>query len=94
MNKAKQLPLCPELEPIPNAVDHRQKKKWQRAFQAYSDKMLLDGTTPSGKCGYMSFCDYCADNSYGRPCVRAFGEWARANHIQVDYNDFDFTRYI
>lgn len=97
MSKAKQLPLCPELEPTPGASiaeRNAKKRKWQNAFQAYSDKMFQEPTTPSGKCGYMSFCDYCADNSYGRPCVRAFNEWARVNHIQVDYDDFDFSKYI
>lgn len=97
MSKAKQLPLCPELEQIPDEKkksDRRKKEKWQKAFQAYSDKKAQDDTTPSGKCGYMDFCDYCTDNSYGRPCVRAFNEWARANHIQADYDDFDFSKYI
>lgn len=100
MSKAEQLPLCPELEIVIDAgrangkALRRKKEKWQKAFQAYSDKMSQDGTTASGKCGYMDFCDYCTDNSYGRPCVRAFGKWARANKIQVDYDDFDFSKYI
>lgn len=100
MDKPRQLALFPEFEQIIDAgrasdkAERRKKEKWQRAFQAYSDKMSQDGTTPSGKCGYMEFCDYCTDNSYGRPCVRAFGEWARANKITVDYDDYDFTRWI
>lgn len=75
-------------------VERNQKLRWQRQFQEYSDKMSQDSSTPSGKCGYMDFCDCCTDNSYGRPCVRAFGEWARKNNIQVDYNDFDFSKWI
>lgn len=97
MSKAKQLPLCPELEPV-QTVDknelRRKKRKWEKGFQAYSDKMHEVPTTASGKCGYMDFCDCCADPGNKNPCVRAFNEYARENNIKVDYDDFDFSKYI
>lgn len=95
MTTGKQMSLLGDIPKDEQAKTKRRiKEKWQRAFQAYSDKMAQVSTTASGKCGYMNFCDYCEDNSYGRPCVRAFGEWACENNIEVDYTDFDFTRWI
>ena len=50
-------------------------------------------TTSEGKCGYGSMCDYCEDNSYGRPCVRAFNEMLRSvkkHNVKVDYEKLSF----
>ncbi len=87
-----QLSLFDELniarDPKPN-IEKAKKRKWEDAFQRMSDKMAQDETTPRGKCGYMNFCDCCSDNSYGRPCVRAFNAYCRDNHIQVNYDDLN-----
>jgi hypothetical protein len=49
-----------------------------------------DDTTAFGKCGYGCICDYCEDNSYGRPCVRALNALCRDKHITIDYQDRNF----
>ena len=48
------------------------REKWNRGFQKWSDeKCLTEDYTPYGKCGCGYICDYCSDNSKGRPCVKA-----------------------
>ncbi len=67
------------------------KRNWENAFQKWSDdKHINDGTSHYGKCGYGSMCDYCADNSYGRPCVRALNFMCREKGIIIDYNNKNF----
>lgn len=70
------------------------KLKWENAFQKWSD---ICGSAPYstmsyGCCGYGSMCEWCKDNSYGRPCVRALNAMCREKHIEIDYTDFDFTK--
>lgn len=66
----------------------KQKRKWQNAFQKWSNKKSIDADTEHyGKCGYGSICDFCSDNSYGRPCVRALNEMLKETNIQIDYNN-------
>ena len=72
----------------------RVREKWLTDFQKYSDKCAQQGDSPRGHCGYMDFCDCCNDNTYGRPCARAFSKYARENNIEVDYTDYDFDKYI
>lgn len=59
------------------------KRKWENAFQKWSNYIC---------CGYGSMCDWCTDNSYGRPCVRALNAMCREKRIQIDYSDFDFRK--
>lgn len=68
------------------------KRKWENAFQKWSNSQLEDDYTSLGKCGYGSMCDWCRDNSYGRPCVRALNEMLREKRIRIDYTDFDFAK--
>lgn len=68
------------------------KRRWENAFQKWSDEQSQVGTTPNGKCGYGSMCDWCGDNSYGRPCVRALNEMCRERGIKIDYTDRDFEQ--
>lgn len=69
------------------------KRKWENAFQKWSNREAWgDGTESYGACGYGSMCDWCKDNSYGRPCVRALNAMCREKHISIDYTDFDFTK--
>ena len=35
-------------------------------------------------------CDYCEDNSYGRPCVRALNEMCREKGIAIDYDNRNY----
>ena len=72
----------------------KERRKWENAFQRWSDKASQDGTSPIGCCGYGTICDYCKDNHMGRPCVRALNEKARAKNIRIDYTDRDFEKYF
>lgn len=45
-----------------------------------------------GCCGYGAMCDWCEDNSYGRPCVRALNAMCREKRIRIDYSDYDFRK--
>ena len=49
---------------------YKQKRNWENAFQRWSNKEF-EQTNSYGKCGYGIMCDYCENNSYGHPCVRA-----------------------
>lgn len=67
------------------------KRNWENAFQRWSnDKQQNDDTTHYGKCGCASMCDYCIDNGYGRPCVRALNAMCREKHIVIDYCNRNF----
>ena len=70
------------------------KRKWENAFQKWSDNHGIesDSTESWGCCGYGSMCDWCKDNSYGRPCVRALNAMCREKRITIDYDDYDFTK--
>lgn len=79
-----------EVEIKRNPID-KAKRNWENAFQRWSnDKGFNDGTTHYGKCGYGSMCDYCEDNTYGRPCVRALNEMCREKRITIDYSNRNF----
>lgn len=68
------------------------KRHWENRFQKWSDEhgMEQNNTTSYGCCGYGSMCDWCKDNSYGRPCVRALNVMLREKHLTIDYSDCDF----
>lgn len=71
------------------------KRRWEYAFQKWSNEHgieSVDHPNSYGCCGYGSMCDWCKDNSYGRPCVRALNAMCREKHITIDYSDFDFTK--
>lgn len=70
----------------------KKKKKWEDAFQKWSNAQWEDGYAAYGCCGYGSMCDYCKDNTYGRPCVRALNDMCREKRIKIDYDDYDFTK--
>lgn len=79
-----------EIEVKPKPTD-KEKRNWENAFQRWSNDIgFNDGTTPYGKCGYGSMCDYCEDNTYGRPCVRALNEMCREKKIAIDYSKRNF----
>ena len=67
------------------------KRNWENAFQGWINKMSVNEPTEHyGKCGYGAMCDYCEDNAYGRPCVRALNELLRAKGITIDYSKRNF----
>lgn len=70
------------------------KQSWENAFQKWSNYMALgEGSIDGyGCCGYGSMCDWCTDNSYGRPCVRALNAMCREKRIEIDYSDYDFKK--
>lgn len=70
------------------------RRVWENGFQRWSDEKSQDGSTPLGKCGYGSICDYCTDPSYGRPCVRALNAMCREKGKEVDYTDRDYERWF
>lgn len=75
-------------------ADKRLKRNWENAFQKWSDEhgMQEDCIESWGACGYGSMCDWCTDNSYGRPCVRALNAMCREKGIVIDYSDRDFEK--
>lgn len=72
----------------------KKKRKWEDAFQKWSDEhgINTDNTEDYGCCGYGSMCDWCEDNSFGRPCVRALNAMCREKGIHIDYTNYDFKK--
>ena len=68
------------------------KRRWENAFQKWSDSQWEDNYTSFGKCGCGSMCEWCEDNSYGRPCVRALNAMLRENGTSIDYDDYNFEK--
>ena len=83
---------CQEIPAKAKAKNYKQKRNWENRFQRWSNKMAEVATTSEGKCGCGSMCDYCEDNSYGRPCVRAFNELLRKVNVKpvIDYEKLSF----
>ena len=75
-------------------ADARWKRNWENAFQKWSNEhgFQEDCTESWGACGYGSMCDWCKDNSYGRPCVRALNAMCREKNISIDYADRNFEK--
>ena len=68
------------------------KRKWEYAFQKWSNEQALDGADSYGICGYGVMCDWCEDNSYGRPCVRALNAMCREKRLRIDYSIRNFNK--
>ena len=79
----KQLKL--DLPPKQDNLDKKLKRNWENCFQRWSDYHSKDGYNSLGVCGYSKICDYCTDNTYGRPCVRALNAMCKANKKTIDY---------
>lgn len=81
-------------EPIENKPQKSDKVKrnWENRFQRWCNKMFEREETSIGKCGNGGICDYCADNSYGRPCVRALNLMLREKRLSIDYSNADFLQ--
>lgn len=68
----------------------KKKKAWEDGFQKWSNEQSQKGEEAYGACGYGSMCDYCKDNSYGRPCVRALNAMIRDKWINLDYDKLTY----
>lgn len=66
------------------------KRRWEDRFQKWSNEQSQDGYQPYGCCGTGDLCDYCEDNTYGRPCVRALNALCREKGLKIDYTNYDF----
>lgn len=102
-NVNEQLSLFPPLQDGEDAEDlinqvarfkeyANHKRNWENAFQKWSDEQGIDGLTSYGVCGYSSICEWCENNTYGRPCVRALNAMCREKNIQIDYSERDFEK--
>ena len=80
-----------EVEPLSKRKPKdKEKMNWENAFQNWSNEMQQESTDIYGKCGYGSMCDYCEDNSYGKPCIRALNAMCREHCIKIDYSKREF----
>lgn len=61
------------------------RRKWENGFQRWCNTHSEDESDSLGICGWGFACDYCEDNSYGRPCVRALNARCRETDIEIDY---------
>ncbi len=76
---------------INKRVNHnKEKTAFERRFQKWCDKESEDETTSYGMCGFGEICDWCKDNSYGRPCVRALNAMLREKGRVLDYSRTDY----
>lgn len=73
----------------------RVKRNWENAFQRWSNSHSQDSVDSRGCCGYGAMCDWCENNTYGRPCVRALNAMLREKRQRIDYykRDFDTVWY-
>lgn len=71
---------------------HKLKRNYENAFQKWSNQQSQDGYTSLGKCGYGSMCEWCEDNSFGRPCVRALNAMLREKGKKIDYRERNFEK--
>ena len=79
-----------EEPPAPKPKIDKAKRNWGNRFQRWSNKQFQEGHQGYGACGYSSMCDYCEDNTKGRPCVRALNEYLRNMDKKIDYEKLSF----
>lgn len=75
-----------DVPPEPPKKPDNQKRNWEQGFQRWSNESSQDERNPLGICGYGSMCDYCKDNTYGNPCIRALNAMCRGKRITIDYS--------
>lgn len=74
---------------IEPSAEKKLKRKWENAFQKWSNEKSKDGMTSLGKCSYGLICDYCTEVDIGRPCVRALNCMLRETRGKIDYGKTD-----
>ena len=79
---------------VPKKKTDNTKRNWENAFQRWSDSHAYGTSNYEdwGCCGFGSMCDWCEDNTYGRPCVRALNNMLRETGKTIDYTDRDFKK--
>ena len=85
------LALVPKVK-IDN-TDKNIKRRWENDFQKWSNNGMQGAKSYNdyyGVCGTSEICNYCTDNSYGRPFVRALNEMCRERKITIDYTKKKF----
>ena len=70
--------------------DEKAKRNFENGFQRWSNEQARNEFDSLGICGFGSMCDYCEDNTYGRPCVRALNAMLRDKRITIDYKTKSF----
>lgn len=80
-----------EIPPKDNTAKNA-KLRWENGFQRWSDEQA-SGNDFYGKCGYSDICDYCIDNTKGRPCVRALNECAEIEISNLTTQKKTMRRY-
>ena len=70
--------------------DEKAKRNFENGFQRWSNEQAQNEIDSLGICGFGSMCDYCEDNTYGRPCVRALNAMLRDKRITIDYKTKSF----
>ena len=88
---AEQFELYPVEAAEPKKADNL-RRRWENGFQRWSDKEAQDGTYSFGACGYGCMCNYCEDNTFGRPCVRALNAMCRDSRITIDYKNITYEQ--
>lgn len=78
-----------------NTIEY-QRRKWRKAMQEYCDQMAnvvgeVDGYC---RCGHMEYCDYCQDPAIKNACVNAMTKLCKKRKIEINYEDFRFTKFI
>ena len=72
-------------------INEKKKRNWENGFQRWSDNQSSSSDGKSLGCrNWGSMFDYCEDNSYGRPCVRALNEMCREKGIAIDYDNRNY----
>lgn len=89
---AEQFDIFGDVSEQSKKIVNKAKRNWENAFQRWSDMQAQDETSSQGKCGYSLICDWCKDNHYGKPCVRALNAMCREKRITIDYSKREFEK--
>ena len=69
---------------------------WRNALQKYCDEQASTVGEYNGYCvcGNMNYCDLCKDSSKPNPCVKAIKEWCDIRGININYENYEFDKFI
>ena len=77
------------VECVPKKRDNV-RRRWEDGFQRWCNREMLNESDGFGVCGFGAICDFCEDNTFGRPCVRALSSMCREKRISIDYEKTDY----
>lgn len=89
---AEQFDIFGDVSEQSKKIVNKAKRNWENAFQRWSDMQAQDETSSQGKCGHSLICNWCKDNHYGKPCVRALNAMCREKRITIDYSKREFEK--